>query len=591
MKKCKFLVCFLLVLSNLLLLNCSLVVSNATVEAQQPFSDVPKTSYAYNAVNQLRSLGITNGYGNNTFGYGKTLTRGEFITFLVRIMGWEQISPAVGSFSDNKDPKKFYYKPIETALANGAIAADTDKIRPDDAITREEGAIIMVNTLGYKNLAEQISYFNKPFDDVTKNIGYITIVRDIGIFNGEGAGFNPTGSLLREQAAAILIRLVNTMNNKITDLNAFYAISSSSQHEKIQNLTSVCFGWSKLSYDESAKNIVLNTSRYSYSYNEYYLPTGFTSRLDEAKAAGIPAMLMVQSTQDSKMISPETGNKIGVPEYILKDPKVYSKVISDIAAALKSTTLGSETGSFDGVVIDIEGLRGEELKKCFNDFLRELKAALDRDNKKLYVAVQPLMNVKRSATSFNGYDFKTIGELADRVILMAHDYDAKKLTSSEMASGYSLTPLTPLEDVYYALETITDRNTGVADKSKIMLQINFSWNVWRKQDGRIINSVPDHFNLESFLKLLESNTNISYNYNEKYENPYIKYIDESNGTENIVWYENTKSVMKKIELAKLFGIQGISLWRLGNIPDYNGTNTSIQGMDIWQNILGELEKN
>lgn len=586
----KRLVIILLVLTSLFTYNLS-IVSNASVGDSQPFSDVPKTSYAYNAINQLRSLGITNGYGDNLYGYGKTLTRGEFITFLVRIMGWEQISPAAGSFSDNKDANKFYYKPIETALAKGALAADTDKIRPNDNITREEAAIIMVNTIGYKNLAEQISYFNKPFADVTKNIGYITIVKDLRIFNGEGAGFNPNGSLLREQAAAILIRLVNAVNNKITDLNAFYAISSSSQHEKIKDLTSVCFGWSALSYDESAKSIILNTSRYAHNDNDYYLPTGFTTRLDEAKAAGIPAMLMVQSTQNKKMTSPETGSKVGIPEYILRSPHVYNKVISDITAALKSTTLGSETGSFDGVVIDIEGLKGEELKKCFNDFLKDLKTALDKDNKKLYVAVQPLINKKKSPSCYDGYDYKTIGELADRVILMAHDFDAKKLTASEMARGYSLTPPTPVESVFYALEAITDKNSGVADRSKIMLQMNFCWNVWHKQDGKITNSTPDHFNLENFLNLLNSDTKISYYYSDEYENPYIKYIDESKGTENIVWYENTQSVMKKIELAKLFGIQGISLWRLGNIPDYDGTNTSIKGMDIWQNILNELEKN
>lgn len=590
MKFSKRLVIIFLILTLLFSCNISMI-SNAASEEPKPFSDVPKTSYAYNAVNRLRSLGITNGYGDNLYGFGKTLTRGEFITFLVRIMNWEQISPSKGSFSDNKDPKKFYYKPIETALAKGVIANDTDKIRPDDNITREEAAIIMVNTLGYKKLAEQISYFNKPFADVTKNIGYITIVKDLGIFNGEGGGFNPNGSLLREQAAAILIRLVDVINNKITDLNAFYAISSSSQHEKIQDLTSICFGWSALSYDESAKSIILNTSRYAHNYNDYYLPTGFTTILDEAKAAGIPAMLMVQSTQTAKMTSPETGSKVGIPEYILKNPKVYNKVINDIVSALKSTTLGSETGSFDGVVIDIEGLKGEELKKCFNDFLKALKSALDKENKKLYVAVQPLINKKRSSSCNDGYDYRTIGELADRVILMAHDYDAKKLTASEMASGYSLTPPTPIEDVYYALEAITDKNSGVADKSKIMLQINFCWNVWHKKDGKIINSMPDHFNLENFMELLNSDTKISYNYSDTYENSYIKYVDESKGTENIIWYENTQSVMKKIELAKLFGIKGISLWRLGNVPDYDGPNKGIKGMDIWQNILNELEKN
>jgi spore germination protein YaaH len=46
----------------------------------------------------------------------------------------------------------------------------------------------------------------------------------------------------------------------------------------------------------------------------------------------------------------------------------------------------------------------------------------------------------------------------------------------------------------------------------------------------------------------------------------------------------------KIQLARLFGIQGISLWRLGQIPDYNPSGKDAHEMDIWQNILDEMEK-
>lgn len=562
-----------------------------TTQAIQLFSDVPESSYAYSAVNELKQLGITNGIGNNLFGYGQTITRGEFITFLVRMMDWKQVTPVKGSFIDNQDARKFYYSPVETSLVNGVISKNNGNFRPEEAITREEAAVMLVNCLGYGTLADRLYYLDKPFPDVENNIGYITIARDFGIFNGTPTGFNPNGNALREQVAAILIRMLNALKRPLTDLNAFYAINSSPQQDKIADLSSICFGWSNLSYDESTGSVVVNSSRYALGYNDYYLPTGFTQRLVSAEQAGIPALLMIQSTQDSKLKDPETGLQVGIPEYVLTRPEVYRKLISDIITSVNSTTLGDETGFFDGVAIDIEGLKGTNLKQCFNDFLKELRTALDKDGKKLYVAVHPLIHPKRSATSIDGYDYRTIGSLADKVILMAHDYDAKKLTEADKARGVNITPLTPIEDVYYALEAIMDAKNGVQDKSKIMLQISFRWTVWQVKDGKTLNATPKNFNLENFINLLNSDIAISYQYSNLNANPFIKYTDPETGVENTVWYENTSSVMEKIRLGRLFGIQGISLWRLGEIPDYQPTDGRKLEMDIWQNILGEMEKN
>lgn len=556
----------------------------------QPFTDVPVNSYAYNAINELRQRSITNGIGGNKFGYGQTVTRGEFITFLVRLMGWELVQPTGSSFYDNNNSGKFYYNPIETALEHGVISKNSGTFRPEDPITRKEAAIMLVNCLGYGTLAEKLTYLGKPFPDVTDNIGYITIANDFGIFNGTGAGFDPDGFALREQVAAILVRMINSIESPLEDLNAFYAISSSSQKDKIADLSSVCFGWSSLAYDEYSGGIVLNTDRYEYGYNDYYIPIGFTQRLSIANDAGIPSLLMIYTSQYSKITVPDTGSTIGIPEYLLSNSEIYRSLISDIISALKGFSLKEESGSFDGVAIDIEFLKGETSKNNFNSFLKELKIALDKEGKKLYVAVHPLIHPKRSSECVDGYDYREIGNLADKVILMAHDYDAKVLTQADMEKGFNITPLTPAEDIYYALKAITDPETGVQDKSKIMLQVSFNWTVWQKKDGKILNSRPLTFNLENFIKLLNSDMPIIFNYSNEFKNPYLKYTDPASGIEYTVWYENSKSVLEKIELAKLFGIRGLSLWRLGQIPDYRPENTDSYGMDIWESIINEMVK-
>lgn len=549
------------------------------------FSDVPADNYFYKAVNDLRSLGVTDGTGNNKFGIGKPLTRGEFVTWLVKLTGLTLVSPQVGTFYDNLDRNKSYYKPIETALKYGIIQK-TYKFRPTAYISRDEMAVMLIRYLGYDNIALKLAYLGKPYNDVVTNTGYITMIKDFGLMDPYNTLFKPDTNVLREQAALSLIRTYEKKKTPITSVNAFYAIQSNLQRDKISSLNSACFGWGRLTYDEKAGQVILNTKNDGTPYKEYYLPEGFSERIKSAKQAGIPAMLSIIAMQDVKVVDATSGSSIGIVEYVLTKPGAADKLINDISALLAKTELGTESESFDGVVIDFEGLRGTALKASFNSFLKKLKTRLTADKKKLYVTVQPLYASARSKTSIDGYDYKTIGSLADKIILMAHDYNARTLSDSDMARGVTDTPLTPLEDVYYALKAITDKNTGVQDRSRIMLQISFGWYGWQKKDGKTLNKKALSYSYENFLKLFSGAFTVNWSPNSR--NPYLKYTDAATGIENTVWYEDSRSVQEKLDLAELFGIQQVSLWRLGQIPDIVSPVGSKQTyMNIWQTILNE----
>ncbi|HOM41903.1 MAG TPA: hypothetical protein PK481_00030 [Bacillota bacterium] len=66
----------------------------------------------------------------------------------------------------------------------------------------------------------------------------------------------------------------------------------------------------------------------------------------------------------------------------------------------------------------------------------------------------------------------------------------------------------------------------------------------------------------------------------------MTYYNSSDGTDNIIWYEDARSINAKVQLAKLFGINGISLWRLGNIPDFEDTEGNESYLDVWKTIIG-----
>ena len=262
-------------------------------------------------------------------------------------------------------------------------------------------------------------------------------------------------------------------------------------------------------------------------------------------------------TAENKTVSPansDGGETQALSAYMLGSEQLRKQVVAQIAAA---------AADYDGVVIDFENLKGDQSKQDFNAFLTELKATMTPASNQLFVAVQPAR--RPGQPYYDGYDYRAIGRMADRVILMAHDYYAKSLTDDEMNSGFNVTPLAPIGEVYYALESITAPGTGVEDVSKILLQFSFDSAQWKTQNGVIINRTPFNPTNAAIAARISQGAVPQYSY--KYESPFIIFFNEEDGTNNIVWYENKQSIAAKMRLASMFQVKGVSFWRLGIIPD------------------------
>ncbi len=536
----------------------SLTQTLAAEEENTDFIDVPKDHWAASDINRLRSLGITNGKEGNRFGLKEDISRAEFVTFLVRLRDWSLISPLNGSYTDNTNNSTWYYSYIETALVNGVIDTDLTNFRPLDNITREEMGIMIVNSLGYKTLTSLRTDIDNPFTDVTSSISQISMLTDFGIVNGLGNGlFAPKKTAKREEAAAILIRMYNKLNLTLISKNAFYADSSYSQIDLIQAFDTTSFGWSKLLFlDDSTISLDMSL-----------IPLGYEEPLAVAKAANQEIRLNIYASNQTKNSTDQ-----GLLDVLLNDESNRSLLIQNIKTQLEVYS------DFDGIVIDFEEMNGTILRDNFNSFLSELDTLLTEAQKSLTVMVHPTDN-------YNAYDFRYIGKIADSVIMMAHDYNAKTLTDEEMANGWTITPLAPINDVYKALLAITDTNTGVEDISKVILQLSFATAQWGvNAEGHVDNKkayTPTYASL--YNRLIDEGTTISYGI--KSYNPFAEYYNEDQGLHYTIWYEDARSIAEKIKLSKMFNVKNISIWRLGNIPNY----TNVTDQPVYMNIMDVLK--
>ena len=520
------------------------------------YSDVPRDHWAYSEIQKAGEIGFMSGMGDGTFGLGQNVTRAQFVSMLVRMFGW---SASEGTGFSDVAPGDWYYSDVLTASDMGVLDTTETYFRPNDNITREEMAVMIIKALGYGELAEEIANDGVPFSDVTENKGYISLAYEFGIISGRGGSiFDPNGTALREDAAAMMVRCYDKYNSYVDFVHGFYAFSSYSQKDMASKMDTVSFGWSRMEYSDE-DGVVVNTT--TQNDNEWNVPEGYTDIVECLKDNNVETNLNVymsaSESDDAETILSSAENRTAAVNAIIEELTVDYKQLG--------------YNPYSGVTIDFENLRGSGMRQNFTAFLTELNEELDSIGKSLYVAVQPPM---RSGAYFDGYDFKAIGEVCDKIIVMAYDYYAKTITSDVMESGFTTTPVTPFDEVYYALKVITDENTGVADKSKVVLGLSMSNVGWTVVDGVIVNSTGKTYTYEEIADMINNGAEVKYS--DKYKNPYIVY-DDGEGKQ-IIWYEDETSVKDKIKLAEMFGIDGISVWRIGLIPEEGGN------LDIWSGI-------
>jgi len=102
--------------------------------AQGPFADVPTDHWAYDAVNELASRGIVNGYPDGTFGGKRALTRYEFAVAIQRMLQDVQhridaikTTPAGAPGISEADVNRI----LDERLKNVPTREEVDKLRSD----------------------------------------------------------------------------------------------------------------------------------------------------------------------------------------------------------------------------------------------------------------------------------------------------------------------------------------------------------------------------------------------------------------------------------------------------------------------------
>jgi hypothetical protein len=182
---------------------------------------------------------------------------------------------------------------------------------------------------------------------------------------------------------------------------AFYAISSFSERQLIPNFDSVAFGWSRI---DAGGNLTLQGKDFYWPQ-----PAGEItpeSIIQDAAGQGTAPYLMVFA-----------GDGAGELTKLLEDSALRDEAISGIVQLAREK-------QFAGVVLDFEGLgmNGDtaQVKQRYNQFVQLLAQQLRPNGIKLSLVLHPLNG------AYRGYDYATLGSIADDLIVMAYAYENEK---------------------------------------------------------------------------------------------------------------------------------------------------------------------
>jgi len=193
---------------------------NYNKTGHSPFMDVDNTYWAYDAIKDLSSRKVIEGYPDGRYRPEKLVSRAEFAKIMV-LAARLQVNPVMQTSFADTAPSDWYSPYVEAAkpylsafkLPNGQL-----QYNPDAPALREDIVVAMVKLKGYDSKLPDLSIIQAMFTDYDSISAYARNYVAIAVENGLISGypdetFRSQEAITRAQAAAIMSRAFRLGND------------------------------------------------------------------------------------------------------------------------------------------------------------------------------------------------------------------------------------------------------------------------------------------------------------------------------------------------------------------------------------------
>lgn len=254
----------------------------------------------------------------------------------------------------------------------------------------DEGSKVVELTMGSKTA--KVNGQNVPLTLAPRTISNTTMI-PLSFFSqqfGAAVGWNQ---------AAKTVSITSPREEMYT--LGFYALRSYDEIKYLPSLDAAAFGWGRIDRE----------GNFTTTGDEYKWPSSLgditgESIVQEAQSVGTASSFMVYALDGQLELTKN-----------LEDKQLQAKTIEGIV------TTAVEKG-FKGITLDFEGLGltgdSAKVKSDYNAFVKAIATRAHSEGLTLTLALHPINS------SYKGYDYKTLGNLADELIIMAYAFENEK---------------------------------------------------------------------------------------------------------------------------------------------------------------------
>ena len=222
----------------------TLLSGTALAAGQHPFTDVPQSHWANEAVGYVYENDLMNGVSATMFQPGGSLTRAMFVTILGRMAGAEEESGESG-FAD-VPAGRWYSAYVAWAAGEGIVdGTGNGYFSPNSPVTREQMATMIARYVDSAGLTlPETGDPAAPFTDRNAVSDWaeagVELMRQTGILAGyEDGTFQPQHTANRAEAATIFMRLEQVIGGEELPEESFEPITQAEGQQMVNQINRV----------------------------------------------------------------------------------------------------------------------------------------------------------------------------------------------------------------------------------------------------------------------------------------------------------------------------------------------------------------